>query len=701
MNARPAFERIVQALEAADSQVRSGGGRVKAQCPAHDDRNPSLSVTGIAGQALVYCHAGCRTGDVLAAIGLVMADLYDDPRGASYHYDDGRVVTRTPDKQFRQSGNTKGRPTLFRSGKVTEAVAAGAAVFVVEGEKDVLALESLGVVATTAPMGANNFGKVDVSPLRGATVVVVPDQDAAGKRWLHDVMAVLADTAAAVEVRAPREGKDVAEHVAAGLGVSDLTPHRRAGVGSRESPETKKEGRTKPPAADPRMFAGLLGEIVAAAAPTTEADPVGIFATLLAGAGVLIGDGPHLMIADTRHPLLVWPLVFGRTGAGRKGETAASASRVLRATNHGFAALSASGLSSGEGLIERIRDVADENDAGGCEDKRLFVIESEFAVVMARAKREGSTLAAVLRDAWEGKALQVMNKRSVRASSSHVAVVGHITPFEFRMRLADAEMAGGTFNRFLPVYVERSQALALPEGMSDSVVRALAQRLDKAITQAKGLGPIGLTPAARERWEGSLYPEFGADDGDDFAWTEFTRRAAPYCRRIAALHAAMDGRRAVSADDLEAAGALVRYAIGSAKFVLDRTVRDPRMDRLVRALDSAPEGLTRTEVSRLFSGNRSAEELDRLLTDLVETGEYEVFEEPTGGRPAQRYRAERRQESSRRPQPEPIVLPSFFVLGGPDGADPAASCLHCGTRLDSYLVEVGETLHPNCAEGVA
>ena len=59
---------------------------------------------------------------------------------------------------------------------------------------------------------------------------------------------------------------------------------------------TKKEERTKPtgpavPSADPAMFAGVLGEITAAAAPTTEADPVGIYASLLAGTGVLIGPG--------------------------------------------------------------------------------------------------------------------------------------------------------------------------------------------------------------------------------------------------------------------------------------------------------------------------------------------------------------------------------------------------------------------------
>ena len=57
---------------------RSGDGWV-ARCPAHEDRSPSLSVReGGDGRVLVYCHAGCCTEDVVAAIGLSMRDLFAD-----------------------------------------------------------------------------------------------------------------------------------------------------------------------------------------------------------------------------------------------------------------------------------------------------------------------------------------------------------------------------------------------------------------------------------------------------------------------------------------------------------------------------------------------------------------------------------------------------------------------------------------------
>lgn len=295
-----------------------------------------------------------------------------------------------------------------------------------------------------------------------------------------------------------------------------------------QDPSTKDEERSKAPVPvlDPVAYAGLLGEIVAAAAPTTEADPVGIYATLLAGVSVLIGDGPHVQVGNTRHPLLVWPLLFGRTGSGRKGESAESAELFLHLSSTGYREVRETGLSSGEGLIERIRDPDPDNpkDQGGTTDKRLLVLEPEFSTVMARAKREGSTLAGVLREAWAGKRLGVLNRRALKASSSHVAIVGHVTPREFRLRLAEADMAGGTFNRFLPLWVERARRLPIPEGIEAAIRDPLAKRLGEAIVDARKASKVQLDREATLLWTDELYDELTASDDEDQAWTEITRR---------------------------------------------------------------------------------------------------------------------------------------------------------------------------------
>jgi hypothetical protein len=46
---------------------KAGSGWV-ARCPAHDDRNPSLSLKDADGRVLVHCHAGCPQRTVVEAL---------------------------------------------------------------------------------------------------------------------------------------------------------------------------------------------------------------------------------------------------------------------------------------------------------------------------------------------------------------------------------------------------------------------------------------------------------------------------------------------------------------------------------------------------------------------------------------------------------------------------------------------------------
>jgi hypothetical protein len=64
-------------LSRLDRVAKSREGQYTARCPAHDDRSPSLSVgVGDDGRILLTCHAKCKTGAIISAIGLTMADLY-------------------------------------------------------------------------------------------------------------------------------------------------------------------------------------------------------------------------------------------------------------------------------------------------------------------------------------------------------------------------------------------------------------------------------------------------------------------------------------------------------------------------------------------------------------------------------------------------------------------------------------------------
>lgn len=101
---------------------RSGDGWV-ARCPAHDDRNASLSIrTGDGGRTLAKCHAGCPFEAIVRASGIESADLFPEPtpiNGTSrikrtYDYRDERdellfqVVRKTPKGFFQRRPNGAG-----------------------------------------------------------------------------------------------------------------------------------------------------------------------------------------------------------------------------------------------------------------------------------------------------------------------------------------------------------------------------------------------------------------------------------------------------------------------------------------------------------------------------------------------------------------------------------------------------------------
>ena len=56
----------------------TGNHDYTALCPAHDDKNPSLSVKGEKDRILVHCFAGCQPEEIVKALGLHMNDLFLD-----------------------------------------------------------------------------------------------------------------------------------------------------------------------------------------------------------------------------------------------------------------------------------------------------------------------------------------------------------------------------------------------------------------------------------------------------------------------------------------------------------------------------------------------------------------------------------------------------------------------------------------------
>lgn len=143
------------------------------------------------------------------------------------------TVHRWPRKRFSQqpadgrtgAGAMRGvRLVPYRLPAVIAAATAGHGVYVVEGERDVHSAETAGVVATCNPGGALKWRKEFAEHFRGAsTVVIVADRDDAGTEHARNVAASLGGIASCVTVQAAI-GKDLSDHLAAGLTLDQLVP---------------------------------------------------------------------------------------------------------------------------------------------------------------------------------------------------------------------------------------------------------------------------------------------------------------------------------------------------------------------------------------------------------------------------------------------------------------------------------------------
>lgn len=228
-------------LDNLDKVKRIGAGWT-ARCPAHEDRNPSLSISeGADGRVLLHCHAGCTVESICVALHIDEAELFpprDGPRRevAVYKYEDetGRHlydVVRFEPKDFRQRradgtwglGDT--RRILYRLPQVRAAIERGDTIYVVEGEKDVLAIERAGGTATCNPMGAGKWRSEYVSQLAGAPhVVIVADNDDPGIAHAGHVSQHLEQARIPHKIAVAATGKDAADHLNAGHSLAELVP---------------------------------------------------------------------------------------------------------------------------------------------------------------------------------------------------------------------------------------------------------------------------------------------------------------------------------------------------------------------------------------------------------------------------------------------------------------------------------------------
>lgn len=391
-----------------------------------------------------------------------------------------------------------------------------------------------------------------------------------------------------------------------------------------------------PAPADEAAYHGVAGRVVATLDPHTESDPIAILVQLLASFGNAIGRGPYFPHEAARHYPCMNVVLVGQSSKARKGTSWQHVWSLFSNADSEWARRRIlSGLSSGEGLIGAVRDpryekrplredkkitgyedvLADEGES----DKRLLVLEPEFARVLQVASRDGSTLSAVIREAWDSGNLHVMTKSPVVATSAHISIVGHITRDELLRYLSRTESANGFANRFLWVLARRSKLL--PEGgnFSKIDVSGFVRDLKAALEFSRKLGETEVVrdQDARALWC-RVYPSLTADR-PGMAGAVLGRSEAQVAR-LSLIYALLDRSGQIKEEHLRAALALWEYVERSVAFVFGTSTGDDLADQLLHELQGAPSGLTRNEMRDRLGRNRSSEEVGQALKVLGRLG---------------------------------------------------------------------------------
>jgi Protein of unknown function (DUF3987) len=304
-----------------------------------------------------------------------------------------------------------------------------------------------------------------------------------------------------------------------------------------------------------------------------------------------------------------------------------------------------SGLSSGEGLIEVVRDDNGQdpnakNFDEGIFDKRVFVEDPEFTSTLAVMDRQGSTLPRVIREAWDGDTLRTTTRSPLIATGAHIVIAAHVTPGELRIKLSEAQMFGGTMNRFLPVASRRTKLCPDGGNIPESVLRDNGKLLDERVGVSRVLSRVERSESATELW----YEQYAhlRKERPDGSVAKILARAVPQVLRLSLAYALIDGRREIDAEHLRAALALWQYVTDTAQWMFGGELDTGELDDLtVFIRDGGTAGRTRNEIHGThFKRNKKAGEIDALLKPLLNDGQIrqEVIQ-PARGRPTTRFYA--------------------------------------------------------------
>ena len=394
----------------------------------------------------------------------------------------------------------------------------------------------------------------------------------------------------------------------------------------------------------PEAYHGFAGELVS---PHSEADPVALLAQTLVCFGNLIGHDYYFQVESDRHHGNLFATLVGESSKARKGVSFNRVRAVFNLGNYEWATNHIdTGLSTGEGLIHAVRDPSTKVDKEGdpvdegVEDKRLLVVQPEFAGVLSVMERSGNTLSAIMRQAWDGAIMATMTRiNPIKATDAHISLITHITMNELKARLTRTDMANGFANRYLYLLIRRARELPFGgEDLTDSEIRELGEELKHRV-DLEGCGEFGSPHAelfgARRRdlnragLSRAIHPCPGLAGA-------IAQRGEAQVVRLALIYALLDKSYQIEPVHLRAARAVWDYSEASVRYIFGASLGDDVADTILKALRAAGvAGMSRNHFFNLYDRHQSRDRISAALALLFEQKLATWKQEYSRGRPAE------------------------------------------------------------------
>lgn len=392
------------------------------------------------------------------------------------------------------------------------------------------------------------------------------------------------------------------------------------------------------------FFDGPLADVSKEVTLGTEVAPVSVYVILIVLLGSYIGLKAKFKYVASNLQTNLYLILIGLTKSGKKGAAQAIAERVFKIAldeADDWHKCTKRGVKTAEAIVSLITDeqfASEKNTKTNsyenilvCEkviDKRLNIIESEFNRLLKEAARPGSIMSEVLRQGYDGGALSTTTKTNSRSTdSSHITVLGHITPTEFQDVRRKVDDLNGFANRFLHIYSNGGESpIAFPRNF-DQWDMQIINKLKPIVNWINEHDEIVMTlsPSSHTFWEQYYIKHFYTKKSDMI--DSLTARNEIHVMKISMIMAIADCSSVIQPEHIQRAISLIEFNSQTIEYIYqsDEETEDNNVSKICTFLYNNGGTAKRSDITKkCFQKNKSSDDVNELMAICIQKGRIEV-----------------------------------------------------------------------------